>query len=214
MLQGGFLLKDTVKFALTSLGIYMIVVVFSFFGGTLVDNLFFRIVSFVVVILALLGFAFFEGGTKGEADSALARRLAKRKEEKGVEPTQDELGRCYKPWKGPVAAFGSMSLFILLALYMLIAPYANWPYLTWQTYLMRGILFPYATLFPVPVEGDGNAALSITWFYLPLTLLYPTAISIGYLMGPKRFAKFLRTMHDNQEKRRRRLNKKRRTTQR
>ncbi len=196
-------MKDTLKFALMCLGLYGLAVALAFmFSGALVsETTFVRYLAFAIFFVALAGIGFFEGGSRGEADSAHERRMRQRQQERGEEPTPAEKQRYYRWWKGLVASLIAMSPVILLALYMLIAPALGWQYDMWQTPVMRLMLWPYITLFSEDVAA--------TWIYLPLSFVFPAAVTVGYLMGPNRFAKFLRTLNEN-NMRKRRSGKKRR----
>ncbi len=189
-------MKEIIKPALLALSMYglMVLVAFMFTGTLLADNMFFRWLSFALVFALLNGVGFFEGGTRGEADSAFERRILKREADRGEPPTQEERRRFFKRWKGVAFGLLGLSPVILFALYMFICGLSGLlPEGNWQTPVMRILLWPYITLFP--------ADISRTWYYLPLSLIFPASIAVGYLMGPKRFAKLLRTISENNRRR-------------
>jgi|GEM_PF-6667209 len=195
-------MKDVMKNALTGLGIYLIIVVLAlvFLNALVMDGIAFRVISFCVMVLVVAAVAFFEGGTKGEADSAHARLMEKRIATRGIEPTAAERQRYYKAWKGYAIAFIGAAPILLYALFVFGASLAD-QLQPWMTVSVRIALLPFISIFPDDVN--------MTWIYPVLALVYPVSLTVGYLMGPRRFAKLLRIMHENTEKRRKKQRAKR-----
>lgn len=222
-------MKDTFKFALSCLLMYGASILIALLFSSLVaaENLAASIFGTASTLLVLFALGFFEGGTRGEADSSYAKRLRDREAERGVVPTAAELQKCYYPWKGIVAGLIAMSPIILFSIFMLFKhiPKSDFSWAQasaqimvypitgigptytsnffWGTAVMRILMFPYFGIF-------AHFDVSQTWIYLPLILTYPGIIALGYWMGPRRFAKLLKQLHDNEMKRKRRKKKKQR----
>lgn len=187
-------MKDIMKFALSSLGIFVVIIIVSlmFMTALVAESTVVRYISFGVMLVIVMGLGFFEGGTKGEADAMHQRLMEKRKETRGIEPTKAEAERYYHRGKGFVAGLIGALPWILFSLFVLIMGMSG-RLEPWMTVAMRGMLFPFISIFPADV--------SIVWFYPVLSLVYPVAIGVGYLMGPRRFSRLLKAMHDNNERR-------------
>lgn len=197
-------MKDTIKFALNCLMMYGAAVIIALLFSSLVasDNTFFSVLGIIATLLVLVVLAFFEGGSRGEADSAFEKRLQDREKERGEAPTPAERERFYYPWKGAVASLLSVSPLILLSIFMLFYPVpAAEDAVFIGTVIIRALLWPFLGIL-------SHFSVQQTWIYLPLSLVFPAVVSVGYAMGPKRFSKLLRQMHDNEERRRRRRKKK------
>ena len=197
-------MKDIIKFSLNVLKMYGASVLIALLFSNIVasENTAFRIFGTVATLLVLVALGFFEGGARGEADAQNARILENREKERGIAPTELELQKNFYPWKGFLCGLLGVSPVVLVSLFMLVAPLlfsAESVVFAWLTVVTRVLLLPYLGLFPM--EG------AVTWMYLPVSLIFPLIIGVSYLMGPRRFSKMIKQMHENEEKRRRRKKK-------
>ena len=189
---------DTLRFALSNLGIYTLTVVLSaMLTGLFVHtNAFIRYSSFVVMMALLLFLSLLEGVIRGEGDAGYARRMEKQREARDVEITKKELGRYFYPWKGFTAPALATAPIIILAVYLLLTRDSGW-----LMTIERILLWPFVVLFQSDVLED---VAPISWYYLPMSLVYPAAVATGYMLGPTSLGRLLGQISKKDQERRRR----------
>lgn len=202
-----------------------------------------RIPVIGVLIAAGIMLVFVDGSFRGEKDCAMSEMLDKHGAKGDYKASDAELAKRYSPPKGILGALlGGLPLF-LIALYVALTaqPYAyslqdlpSWlgaylnrpeiggpvQYLLAEAdpvavtdYLrvaVRFMLFPYVGLF-----GTMSDAMSLTFDRISplLALILPAASAIGYLFGPRRRAKYVKSVETAKRTPRKRLKKDRQRQQ-
>ena len=202
-----------------------------------------RIPVIGALVAAGIMLVFVDGSFRGERDSAMSEMLDKHSAKGDYKASEKELAKRYSPPKGILGALlGGLPL-LLIALYVALTaqPYAyslqdlpSWlnSYMSrpeiggavqyptagpapvaLTDYLRVGVrfmLFPYVGLF-----GTMSDALSLMFYRIsPLfAMILPVSSAVGYLFGPRRRAKYVKSIETAKRTPKKRLKKDRQRQQ-
>ena len=152
----------------------------------------------VLYSLLVVAAALYEGMQRGAKDCKYRNLMQRQMEERGYVMNAEEASRCYLPYKGFVAGLIASSPSILLALAAVIAGKSA-P--VWLNIAARISLSAYLSLFQY-VEA------LLPMLFLPLALVYPLCIGLGYLAGPRLWKRQVEQMEKAKREKRRKVNRK------
>lgn len=194
-------MKDILRFAgttllmLATLTLVGMIFVQSFMG----DYEWLNITITAVYSLLVLAAGFYDGMQRGTQDCKFTSLVQKQQEERNHEITAQESQRMYKPMKGFYAGLLAASLTIILAIVML---FLRGDAALYMTPVIRILLGAFLSVFAY-VEN------LLPWFYLPMALIYPALVGIGYLTGPAMWQRQLKIMEKAKKAKLRRVKRKR-----
>ena len=152
----------------------------------------------VVYSLAVIAAALWDGIQRGTQDCKFSQLMDRQAQERGHEITKAERDRMFQPMKGFLAGLLAASPAVIMAILALFL--ADTDHL-WVTLVTRVTLGAFLGVFQY-VDA------LLPWLYLPVALLYPLCVGVGYLMGPKMWERQRRLMEKAKKAKRRRVNRK------
>lgn len=164
------------------------------------DIVWLSIAMTVLLLVSILYLSFLEGAVEGRKARMFQVSMERQEKERGLAPTEEEKSRFFKSWKGFAGAGIAALPGILLALFMLLCPRTSDLYIT-MTPVVRIVLSLYMGLF-------GWAEGLMPYLYLPLALLLPFVIGLGYANGTVFYDRMMKQIEESKRKRRRRKRKK------
>lgn len=172
----------------------------AFASAVLADIEWLGAVMTIVLLAVVFYVGFLEGALQGRKDRMYQASMQRQQQERGIEPTPEERTRFYKAWKGFAGAFLAASPGILLSAFMLfVAPESE----------LSGLLTPVVRLvLGVYLGAFGWMEGLMPYAYLPLSLLLPAMIGLGYTYGPVFYEKMMKQIAESKRRRRRRKKKK------
>jgi hypothetical protein len=193
-------MKDILKFTgttllmLVTLTLVGVVFIQSFMG----DYEWLNMTLTAIYSLAVIAAAFWDGLQRGTQDCKFSALMNRQAQERGHEINQGERARMFRPQKGFLAGLLAASPAIVLSVLALIF---QGPEHLWSTFVTRIALGAFLGVFQY-VEA------LLPWLYLPVALLYPLCVGVGYLMGPKMWDRQVKLMEKAKKAKRRRVNRK------
>lgn len=192
-------MKDRMKFAgqVLILFITLTLVGIFFISGFMSDYVWLNVVL-TVVFMAVCAFgSFYTGLQRGTADCKYTKLIEKQIAERSYQPDETEQKKLYHKEKGFVAGGIAGCLGILCALVCLFCFGHVPPILTVITRFVLGI---YLCVFQfIPDVG--------AWIYLPMALLWPALVGIGYLRGPAMWDKTVESIEKAKKDKIRKINR-------
>ncbi|GEM_PF-1443126 len=192
-------MKDRMKFAgqvlilfvtLTLVGVF-------FISGFMSDYAWLNIILTVVFMLICAAASFYTGLQRGTGDCKYTKLIEKQIAERNYQPDENEKAKFFHKEKGFIAGVIAASPAILIALVCLFC-FGSVP--TGLTVAARFILGIYLCVFQfIPDVG--------AWVYLPMSLLWPALVGIGYLYGPKMWDKTVASIEKAKKDKIRKINR-------
>lgn len=194
-------MKDIAKFAGTTLLLLLTLTLVSlvFIQSFMGDYEWVNITLTTVYALVTLAAMVYDGIQRGVQDCKYAALMERQEKERGHVLTQAERARMYNPQKGWLAGFLGMSPLLLLAI-VAVCFGQNAPVLL--------------TLFVRVSQGTVLGAFQyvedlLPWFYLVAPVVFALCVGIGYLTGPKMWARQVKMMEKAKKEKRRRVARRR-----
>lgn len=170
------------------------------FAAILSDIRWLSVLLTIVLLLSIYYVSFLEGAVEGRKARMFEATMRRQEQDRGVAPTEAEKARFFAPWKGFAAAYIAALPGIVLSILMLFLAPGSQLYFD-MTPIIRLILSLYMGTFSW-LEG------LMPYIYLPLSLVLPSIIGLGYLFGPKFYDRMMKQIEESKRKRRRRRRKK------
>ena len=192
-------MKDRMKFAGSVLILFVTLTLAGIFfiSGFMSDYVWLNVILTVVYMLICGGASFYTGLQRGTADCKYTRLIEKQMKERSYQPDENEKQKFFRKEKGFVAGGIAGSLGILAALVCLFC-FGHVPSIL--TVITRFILGTYLCVFQfIPDVG--------AWIYLPMALLWPALVGIGYLRGPKMWEKTVSSIEKAKKDKLRKINR-------
>ena len=193
-------MKDILKFTLSAFLMLATLTLVSvvFIQAFMSDYDWINLLLTVLYSLLVVAAALYEGAQRGAKDCKYRNLMQHQMEERGYVMNAEEASRCYLPYKGFVAGLIASSPSILLAFAAIIAGKSA-P--VWLNIAARISLSAYLSLFQY-VEA------LLPMLFLPLALVYPLCIGLGYLAGPRLWKRQVEQMEKAKREKRRKVNRK------
>ena len=190
-------MKDIAKFAGTTLLLLLTLTLVSlvFIQSFMGDYEWLNIALTVVYSLAVLAAMVYDGLQRGTQDCKYAALMERQQRERGHEITAAERARMYRPAKGWAAGFLGMAPLLLIAVVAVACGQEPPVLVTLCVRISQGAvlgIFQY-------VDG------LLPWFYLAAPVVFALCVGIGYMAGPKRWARQVRMMEKAKREKRRRV---------
>lgn len=175
MLKGNVVDKVSTKRALRVAGTMLIVLLIFLIFGTmlLIDNLIFRILANVALIIVCGSLMYMNGAGNGEADAAFSEIMYQREQE-GKSVDKDDRAKCFHPLKGLYTALlGTLPYFLLAVVLAVTAKL--------YTYTL-GVLPSWVQGF----ERQGNIGAALSYYHVQqsMTVLDIIRIVVRMLILP------------------------------
>lgn len=194
-------MKDIAKFAGTTLLLLLTLTLVSlvFIQSFMGDYEWLNIALTVVYSLAVLAAMVYDGLQRGTQDCKYAALMERQQRERGHEITAAERARMYRPAKGWAAGFLGMAPLLLIAVVAVACgqepPVLVTPCVRISQGAVLGIFQYVDSLLP--------------WFYLAAPVVFALCVGIGYMAGPKMWARQVRMMEKAKKEKRRRVARRR-----
>ena len=194
-------MKDIAKFAGTTLLLLLTLTLVSlvFIQSFMGDYEWLNIALTVVYSLAVLAAMVYDGLQRGTQDCKYAALMERQQRERGHEITAAERARMYRPAKGWAAGFLGMAPLLLIAVVAVACGQEPPVLVTLCVRISQGAvlgIFQY-------VDG------LLPWFYLAAPVVFALCVGIGYMAGPKMWARQVRMMEKAKKEKRRRVARRR-----
>ena len=194
-------MKDIAKFAGTTLLLLLTLTLVSlvFIQSFMGDYEWLNIALTVVYSLAVLAAMVYDGLQRGTQDCKYAALMERQQRERGHEITAAERARMYRPAKGWAAGFLGMAPLLLIAVVAVACGQEPPVLMTLCVRISQGAVlgvFQY-------VDG------LLPWFYLAAPVVFALCVGIGYMAGPKMWARQVRMMEKAKKEKRRRVARRR-----
>ena len=152
-----------------------------------------------LIIVAVLAAMVYDGLQRGTQDCKYAALMERQQRERGHEITAAERARMYRPAKGWAAGFLGMAPLLVLAVVAVACGQEPPVLVTLCVRISQGAvlgIFQY-------VDG------LLPWFYLAAPVVFALCVGIGYMAGPKMWARQVRMMEKAKKEKRRRVARRR-----
>ena len=215
--------KATLKMAVRSwlTMIFMAVLVLMFFPALVSGNETLSIVINSLVLVASLTFCYANGASLGESEITYGELLEKRVA-KGYTPLAEDKAQCYNRKRGVLATLLGMLPWLIMAIVVLVSG-KDFVHVVVEE--KPDYLFPAAETVVVSTHESIDVAARIAfaafmgwsqfidavgpgvldYWFLPMSMLYPLAIFVGYLTGPMQHKKKLKMIEEGKKKKLRKI---------
>ena len=201
--------------------IFMAVLVLMFFPALVSGNETLSIVVNSLVLAASLMFCYANGASLGESEITYGELLEKRVA-KGYTPLAEDMAQCYNRKRGVLATLLGMLPWLIMAIVVLVSG-KDFVHVVVEE--KPDYLFPAAETVVVSTHESIDVAARIAfaafmgWYqfidavgpgvldywFLPMSMLYPLAIFVGYLTGPMQHKKKLKMIEEGKKKKLRKI---------
>lgn len=201
--------------------IFMAVLVLMFFPALVSGNETLSIVVNSLVLVASLMFCYANGASLGESEITYGELLEKRMA-KGYTPLVEDKAQCYNRKRGVLATLLGMLPWLIMAIVVLVSG-KDFVHVVVEE--KPDYLFPAAETVVVSTHESIDVAARIAfaafmgWYqfidavgpgvldywFLPMSMLYPLAIFVGYLTGPMQHKKKLKMIEEGKKKKLRKI---------
>lgn len=201
--------------------IFMAVLVLMFFPALVSGNETLSIVVNSLVLVASLTFCYANGASLGESEITYGELLEKRVA-KGYTPLAEDKAQCYNRKRGVLATLLGMLPWLIMAIVVLVSG-KDFVHVVVEE--KPDYLFPAVETVVVSTHESIDVAARIAfaafmgWYqfidavgpgvldywFLPMSMLYPLAIFVGYLTGPMQHKKKLKMIEEGKKKKLRKI---------